>query len=181
MLFDTLQMYCKWFIRGPRCRQYEASPALAECVWIDGTGHRVYLRQRYIAEAAEHIFDMSFADNDAMSEPAAELYRHVFSRLERTLEENQHTPLYLRFVDTTATQRNVVVYSAVTLFQFPRFLVHLLLSKGHFQTEVDLYSSRDLREAFVHTTTVHTSIRRGGGDVDTELRDGAAAVASYGK
>ena len=160
MLFDTLQMYCKWFIRGQRCQQCEASPALAQCVWIDGTGHRVYLRQRYIAEAADHMRQLSFMDNDDVSEPAMELYRDVFGPLEQAAEHNQHTPLYLRFVDTTATQHNVVVYSAVTPFQFPRFLIHLLLSKGHFQTEIDLYPCRDLPEAFVQTgllPSVHPS------------------------
>ena len=150
MLFDTLQMYCKWFIRGQRCRQYEAVPALGECVWIDGAGYRVYLRQRYVAEASEHIYNMSFVDDDDdVSEPAMELYCHVFGRLQRVLQGEPVTPLYLRFVDTTATQRNVVVFSAVTPFQFPSFLVHLLPSKGHFKTELDLYSCGDLREAFV--------------------------------
>ena len=86
-----------------------------------------------------------------MSEPAIELYRDVFAPLEQGAQQNRHSPLYLRFVDTAATHRNVVVYSAVTPLQFPRSLIHLLLSKGHFQTELDLYSCTNLREAFVQT------------------------------
>ena len=150
-LFDTLQMYCKWFVRGRKCRTYEAAITLAECLWIDGTGHRIFLRKRYIADAADYMSQLMFADSDDVSQPAMELYGDVFNPLQRAADQNAQTPLYLRFVDTAATQRNIVVFSSVTPLQFPRFLVHLLLSKGHFQTEVDLYSCRNLREAFVQT------------------------------
>ena len=108
MLFDTLQMYCKWFVRGRKCRTYEAAITLADCLWIDGTGHRLFLRQRYIADAADYIWQLSFADTD-VSKPAMELV--VFGPLERAADQNAHRPLYLRFVDTAATQRNIVSLS----------------------------------------------------------------------
>ena len=181
MLFDTLQMYCKWFVRGRKCRTYEAAITLADCLWIDGTGHRLYLRKRYIADAADYIRQLAFADNDDVSEPAMELYQDVFSRLEQDAALDAHTPLYLRFVDTTATQHRCILCChslAVPSIPCPPPSQQRAFPDGSRPLLMQEFA-RGLRANW--PTTVRSTVPSGGCTIHKELRDRAAAVASYGQ
>jgi hypothetical protein len=152
LIFNNLEQYAKWFVfkTMPAKHQYVADDTLPNCLWIDAGFRRVHLRHAYVIAACEYI--LSKQDHPDTGDQAQHLQNGIFQSLQH--EHNAHhldrnySEMYLRFVDVTKTKQNVVVFTQVTPTQFSRFLIHLMLSTGHFLTEIDLYSAPSMLHAF---------------------------------
>uniref|UniRef100_UPI00358E8AEA uncharacterized protein n=1 Tax=Myxine glutinosa TaxID=7769 RepID=UPI00358E8AEA len=151
MLFDDLHSYSRWFCMKT-CKRYDIDADLASCPWISGNTQRIRLRQAHVKDAVAFVEQQRQSDIPSRAEQAAQMYRAIFAPLQAEHDGaagGEKSNFYHKFVDVTKVQNNIVVFTAVTPFVLPSFLVHLLLSMGKFNTEVDLYSCPELKSAFV--------------------------------
>ena len=153
LMFDNVELYAKWFCFATiGRRRYELDEDLSLSPWLDGASRQVRLRYSHVKCAAEYIYNLQFSDNSEVAFQAQLLYHSIIEQIlsehESMIDSSLLSPMYQRFVDSTKTRRNVVIFTQVTPTQFSRFLVHLMLSFGHFNTEIDLYSAPSLLQAF---------------------------------
>jgi hypothetical protein len=159
VIFDKLELYAKWFCFKSRGkRRYSVDIDLSLCLWVDGAGRQVRLRHAHVSSACEYLFHLQTSADIVKAEHATELCTAIFNDLHYehgTVQQlDAYSDLYNTFVDITKRKRNVVVFTQVTPSQFSRFLVHLLLSTGSYVTEIDLYSSPSMLEAFCRATLI---------------------------
>ena len=108
--------------------------------WIDGFGKQVLIRQKRI--------------NNFLI--ALEKSNHVSAAMLKQTFDNQSN--FENLVSSNTDQKsNVVVYfSKVFPSEGSKFLIHLLLSMGHFETEFDLFNCTNLKESFIKSGLLST-------------------------
>ena len=171
VLVQNPMMYWRWFLRSKRTEKgsdlalglYLHANLQNSCL-LDGLNHRVYIRRTAIAEIWQHLRSIKTEMEERGHMPVYKWLRHffelfyranlnrdslsqgelrLFNQMESNLicEENEHTSERIyRFP--------VMVHSNVKPTNPHRFLVHLLLCYGWFETELDLFIYPTIRECF---------------------------------
>ncbi len=136
--YDSLEDYSRFFVTDKLVNEYVVPDTLRNCPWISGIGRRVYLRISMIQEAAEW-----FRDNVAEGAPERALYESILVPLQEEVDQPgpEWTELFLRFVDVTKTKKAVAVFSMTSPENFSKFLYHLVLTRGRYESEVDLLTN----------------------------------------
>lgn len=162
MSVSNLEKYSKWFIRNnTTLDKYEVNENLSECPWIDGSNKRIHIRQHYIEDVAKHFQTISVS-NHPRQQQAQLIYNEIFSKLRQEYVDKRDTvepysDFYRRFVDSSATKPNVVVFTPVSALQLPTFLIHLCLTMGNIDTELDLLTKPNLAEAMTYAGIISST------------------------
>ena len=135
--------------------------------WIDGLGHQVCLRKKAIPEALAYI-EKTFPsfDNEDDQPPFYvtidffHLIQELFeanSQGEELDEESREVFDFMKqnlIHDDTCTHLPVPVFSYVKPTMNTQFILHILISLGHFETEADLTAHSSLREALPNANLI---------------------------
>ena len=170
-LFPCLLSYYRWFDRaklhstkdGDEELLAAISPDLRESEWIDGFGFTVRLRLNAFDEVRDYVTGVGGA---LIRPPNAELLHLVSDILLAAANPDWHS-LKMRFVvsdelpsTTWARSRPLLpvpVHSFVKPTNTTKFLFHVLLCFGQYETELDLVSHATMREAFKYANLVDDS------------------------
>ena len=170
-------IYYRWFsstkgkraaCRDPAALEIALDSNINESLWIDGLGHRLRLRCGAMEEVREHVrLLQNTPGNQAHPELLALLARIVDSHqfYGFTIETDAGTNdadrklwyrLQLNFIDFTEARLllPVPVYSNISPTNPTRFLFHVLLSMGEYDTEMELLNHATLRGAFIHANLI---------------------------
>ena len=159
---QSQSLYFRWFHREKAVSKYvdacELHASLLDVdvkrsAWVDGLNCRVRLRRAAIPEVAEYVrsnrrrlnidrnLELLFVrlaryqlDPPLLGQRREQWNEWQESLLCRQWQERAHLPL--------------VVYSNIKPTQMHRFVLHVLLSMGEFNNELELFSVGDLRESF---------------------------------
>ena len=144
-LFCRIQMYFTWFIIDENPLSIEdmnlgLKQDVTKCMWIDGIGRRVRLRKQALTRAMDYLKSIS---EEHMLPHSRLLRSHLLQMLERSEVDKL-------FVAKDDGQRlPIAVFSSVTPDRAVPFLMHMLISFGEFETELDFKQARSLRDCFV--------------------------------
>jgi hypothetical protein len=168
LIFNRLGEYSKWFTSF---KQEEpkviTSEFLDEFPFYDGAGRRVKIRAAHIPDAVQYLRSVLFDANreHETKHIASTLLNSVFEpllTLYNSWDKKTGFPtsrISKRFVCERDTRRTVPVFSSVSPSNATKFLVHLLLSMGEFNTEWDLYNVRSLKESFYKAGLIQSTNR----------------------
>lgn len=155
-----------------------AKDDVARSFWVDGFGFRVKLRSEAIPLVAELLTDTSFRDNAtrrgynvvlALLDDICRFHQEVglttflrpgeqFRPLRTRSENKKWKEMQEIFVSIDENQipkrLPVPVFSNVRPKNATKFIIHLLLSMGHFDTETDLWSRPSLAAAFAEAKII---------------------------
>ena len=109
--------------------------------WIDGCNYLIQVRSSSVDILKSYIAEKVIINNDA-----------PIRRFKRILDNIHSEPFRSKFLceDMNLSQSPaVVVFSSVYPKNSFKFLLHLLYTMGEFETEIDLFNARTLRECFV--------------------------------
>ena len=167
--FDVVSNYFAWFsiskqkISCPLALSLLIRPNLRSTAWVDGLGNMVQIRPTAIEPALQFLQNYN---GPCLPQPCL---RTLFWRLNNlhqkevsgegfTNEHEQHLWKDLKFhlVDQKASAKlPVVVFSSIKPKNATRFLVHVLLSMGQFETEFELLAQPSMKAAFVKANLFH--------------------------
>lgn len=142
---------------------------LCNCAWIDGLEYHVRIRNcaiPYILQLPECI-DISFRQllqqlqcialtdgldanthlmNTSSGQDRIQQYLNQFPDLTNSMMKHMRS----QFIDTTYTSAYLPfpIYNAVKPTQSNRFIIHVLLSMGHFANELELFSGPTIKHFF---------------------------------
>ena len=113
--------------------------------WIDGFGRTVLLRKKAIAEVLAWLNTVIRSDTDFYSNNGkAEIY-NLFFQINNIMNFNpENTPHHFIHNDDSCMHLPIPVYSYIRPNMGTQFLLHILLSLGHFSTELDLIQQDSL-------------------------------------
>ena len=168
LFIDKMEWYFKYFERckedllpnglTPKEKSIEAENLLHRsldmCEWIDGMGHRIEMKKA----AAKPILDILNREQCALKKQEAycdSFWRHLKDICELCLDKSRsrvdeakwkrYESLYISKDDKPLP---VIVFSNVRPKNASKFVIHLLLSMGHFLTKADLWIHGNMRSAF---------------------------------
>ena len=101
-------------------------------VWIDGFGKQIFTRKKRISHFLDYL-------RNSDSQCAVHL---------RTMFRAELDLLPLTSAHDDSRSNAVVCFSKIYPADARKFLVHLLLSMGHFDTELDLFNCNNLWDSF---------------------------------
>jgi hypothetical protein len=139
--------------------------------WVDAFGHQVFVRRAALSEIIEYLESntkKSMIDFYALDHPnrltratsrsahtAYDKNIELFHRLHvLTKQSNEETnDLVVRFIGKADESNNaklpIIWYSPPKAMQSSQFLIHLLLTLGQFDCELNLYSQGSIKKAFM--------------------------------
>jgi len=150
---------------------------VSKCVWIDGMNHQITIRGDALSEIVHYLRnDCKDADfygrdqeNHLLEEAAEESPLFKMTRLFRTLllrhqssfprssqRAEEWREMNKRFIACGATKQQLPVtwFNSVKPTQPNRFLLHILLSMGNFDNELNLLSGISIRDCFVQAELI---------------------------
>gem|GEM_PF-6457593 len=133
------------------------------CAWIDCTSHQVYLRAAAIDPlilylSSDELPLTHFAGNTTQKNLVLSFFKRIKRCLEcsttiglRNAQLQWWLPVKEKFICCDAdTELPVIWYTNIKPVHTNRFLIHVLLSMGHFRNELELLQCGSLRRAFIH-------------------------------
>lgn len=164
LIVNALGDYITWFASSwtknpplPRDAHIESTP-----LW-DGCGKIIKIRYAHLNDVATYIHKrlneysinpMSLSSQEYAS--ALDLSNNILNRLvtERDMllepfNRLQENKFATRFINFSEDVPSIGVPSMISPRYAHPFLIHILLTEGRFQTEYDLYSKSNLKEAFM--------------------------------
>lgn len=153
-LFPMVGNYFEWFdIEDKTLSRKEISESLANdirvCHWIDGIGRRVRLRKEAASFVKKWLLDgVKVSD---LSNHSQVLRDHLLDLISR----NEFAPHF--FKDNNGAALPIVVFTRVSPNQTTKFLLHIMLVLGRFETELDFKSSSTLKDSLVRANLIDQS------------------------
>ena len=175
-----LSKYWTFFVRTPTpgyakvSQSYEGQKDLlstlldleySNCIWIDGLGYRIMIRRQAISSILKFIEDIpeEYTIQDFGSQEQKDTTSTLFRELllwsadTNIATRNQNVArcqLAERFImqesDPMRHRLPVYWFRTVKATESDNFLYHLLLSLGHFSTELELLSQGSMVQSFIH-------------------------------
>lgn len=170
-------LYLQYFSRTKGQRRKNKQPSehllqvnLCNCAWIDGLEHQIRVRScaiPHILQLSDHQ-DASFRELmerlhcialcyaplnrnvDATNATVLQQQIDEYQQLYLDLTESTMKHMRALFIDTTYTSAYLPfpIYNAVKPTQCNRFLIHILLSMGCFNNELELFSGPSIKHFF---------------------------------
>ena len=171
-IFDQPGFFFRWFHIGDKVVDRDTMVQklcfnLNKCCWINGLQRQVLLRISAISEVRSYLNDDDCLDRDSdKNKEMIEFLKNIFSLLDRSnnfgnLDENERADLSFSLNqllhDDARQHLPVPVYSFTMPSMGEKFILHLLLSMGHFATEWELLHHVNLREAFRYAKLIGNS------------------------
>ena len=139
LYFNDLQLYSECFIVVGR-RECQFNSQLYAQRWFDGISRLVKLRACSVNKAISYTQErMNVGDTRA-----TEMWEQVFHGI-----AVGNIDLVQRFVQPTQSTEVVSVISLVRPWDRCKFMTHICLSLGKYETEVNLFCHRTLRDAYI--------------------------------
>ena len=111
---------------------------LSRCMWIDGLGRQVRIRNMARGEVKKH-FEQDITDDDLLMDHSVTLRHHILDVIENETE----SPLF--FFDDDGVELPIPVFSSVMPDHPNAFLLHFMLTRGKYETELDFRDSGSIR------------------------------------
>ena len=142
-IFPRLRQYYEWFDIDDKVMKPDDIAAgldndVTKCLWIDGLGRRVMLRQRACKEALEWLKEIRERDLNSHS-------RLLLDHLMELLTLGKPDDKFIKKDD--GKELPIVVFSRVHPNRSSNFLLHVMLVLGEFDTELDLKAARTMKES----------------------------------
>ena len=137
LVFDDLQFYNECFV-ALKCRHSRLSADVAAQPFEDGAGRLVKIYSCSVSQC------ISFLETKPESFAAIELLQRIFL----PIQSGNSPDLVKIFVQATTARVIVSVISFVKPWDRTKFLTHLCLSLGRYQTEMDLFCCGNIKQAF---------------------------------
>ena len=173
LFIDKLEWYFKFFKRSDfsiakDVLESQFSAVFNNSAWIDGLGHQVFIRPGAIESLSQLIRKQDFREISTIHGYSENLL--LFDRICKLYVEggiipeegHQDTTLskatlkeWMRLQDLfvarglVSKDMPIPVFSNVKPHNASKFVIHLLLSMGHFETERDIWMCASFRQAFV--------------------------------
>lgn len=173
-VFNLVGDYFRWFyieektkLSGDKLRK-AIDLNLCKTAFVDGLQRVVKVRTKAFGEISEYLDKLESNDNvlgDSEREIVS-LFRKIISAHESRHNSNSRSRSdreFLKHIDKNVLYLNedellpVPVFSLINPTQGYRFLLHVLLSLGRFNTERELLLHADIRECFRHAQLIGES------------------------
>lgn len=146
-LVRSVKHYFEWFVFSKTAlKEQQISDGLdsdiRKCLWIDGLGRRVWLRRAAMADFKDDLRRMSDAGLPVFAKNLRHALIHMAAFGDPTMERNL-------VLDDGKANYPIAVFSKVVPEQNMKFVLHVLLVLGEYDTELDLKAAGSLRKAFV--------------------------------
>lgn len=156
-VITALGQYSKWFSTKKAGKLQDAIHAdIEQAGFVDGALRQTRVRAIHIPEVVEYL---TRTENDIKTSASAkEVCTTLLEKIFNPLMNMYHSwdmrgqfpknDISRRFVDESDKRPAVPVYSSVSPKNATKFLIHILLSMGRYETELDLYTVPHMRESF---------------------------------
>ena len=129
------------------------SEDVCSSAWIDGLQHQVFLHIGAINEVMDYLNSQSIEFDEGVNEMYSLFFtiQELYSNQDNlSVDDSREWYLLKSFFlfDDPRRHLPVPVYSFVRSTMDHRFILHILLSLGHYSTEFDLVLHSNLRESF---------------------------------
>ena len=142
LFFDDLQLYWECFV-VVKSDKFVVMTDLASQRWYDGVSRLVQLRSCSIDKALGFVKRKAHQGNVA----ALQMLRCIFG----PIAAGGDLSLRARFVKEVGTREVVSVVSFAKPWDRTKFLAHLCMSLGKYETETDVFCNGSIKEAFVRS------------------------------
>ena len=119
---------------------------------VDGLGRRVRVRIPYVTK----IFDILDSNIPSVDSRIVNMH-NLFKSLKEQVDSENRSDYFSLFVDESAVNEVVPVMSNVDVKNPGKFLIHLVISLGEFETEYDLFQEKCLYDSFVKAGLIDLS------------------------
>lgn len=158
-LIRRLGLYYEWFYADSKPLGREEienglDDDVRKCMWIDGIGRRIRIRKCASASLVRHLEGIDACD---VSECSVVLRDHLLTLL-RADGVNDSLFVY----DDGHIDTPTVVYSKINPKQNMKFIHHVLLVLGEYDTELDFKRSNTVRETFYNARLFPPSLELAG-------------------
>jgi AAA domain len=142
LFFQDLSLYSECFVVVGK-QPCSFTDDLRTQLWYDALSRRIKLRAASVAKATAYVMEKFNANTNGQDTAAMEMLNAVF------IPASTGDPdTVARFVDLSAVTDLVAVISFVKPWDKIKFLYHLCLSLGHYDTEIDLFCNVNIRLVF---------------------------------
>ena len=171
-IFDQLGNYYRWFSIGRKLHtRSQLLPKfdinLTRCCWIDGLHRQVFLRKSAEKEVLDYLNTEKSINLDCdhirdmvnLVKRIFELENMVNSNAILSDDEREERTWYSNnlLIEDKEKHLPIPVFSCIKPTMGFKFILHLLLSMGHFCSEYDLLRHRTLRESFKYAKLIGDS------------------------
>ena len=144
----SVKQYFEWFTFGVKAMNAQditngLNEDVTRCMWIDGIGRRVWLRKSARKDFRKHLDSLNYEDMKSHSVILRYALMEMIDGGSREL-----TDLFV--YDDKGVDYPIAVFSKVTPEQNMKFIIHVLLVLGRFETELDIKSAGTLQQSFAY-------------------------------
>ena len=156
--FDMVGNYYRWFkimhkklAKGDVLKFLDTD--LKKSAWIDGQSRKVLIRSRALPEVIDWLNNVITSDGDFNEGSGKSDIYQLFIDINNALSNPQDNETFVDFIHNhllfeEKLKLPIPVYSYIRPSMPHQFILHILLSLGRFQTEIDLNQHTSLRNAF---------------------------------
>ena len=156
-LFRKLGQYFRWFhFENSIMKSSKIEEALHEdvkkCAWIDGMGRRIRLCKQALKEVKKHLEETNIV---YVSESSWELRCFLLDTIKQEIAGEGDDVLRSLFIfEDQGEDLPIPIFSSVTPHNSVPFLLHIMLSLGEFDTELDLRMQPTMCDSFVSANLI---------------------------
>lgn len=164
-LVRSVKQYFEWFAFEDRAMKTidimnGLNDDVRKCKWIDGLGRRVFIRRSALKDFGEHLKSLSNSDLKDFEKMLKFCLLHMIDGAAPDMER-------LFVLDDNREDYPIAVFSKVSPDMNVKFVLHVLLILGQFDTELDIKAAGSLKQSFVYCGL----IRKTSLDNDNDLRE----------
>ena len=156
--FDQVGMYYRWFVITKETLTKEnvldiLSESLHRSAWIDGQSRKVLFRDIALIEIWDWLENTIAKDDDFNNNIGKQNVYQLFSDIKEALSNPEDNEDFVEFIHSNflfveILKLPIPVYSYIRPSIQHQFILHLLLSLGRYETEMDLVKHQTLRDSF---------------------------------
>lgn len=171
MIISSPNDYFRWFVRSPtkvsQSKNFDNSLSnplefmiqvnLSESYFVDMLDHVVFIRRNCIKACVEFLENITMDIMHSIQEfiIARQLLHDIFLPLSSIIagvSSSASSEFYHRYVKEISEP--VLVNSNISPINQCKFLIHLALTLGHFETELDLFKGPSILDVFVRSKII---------------------------
>eukprot|EP00956_Cyclotella_meneghiniana_P042934 scaffold249353_cov82-Cyclotella_meneghiniana.AAC.19 len=145
-MFRNLGQYYEWFSFSEP-EGFQLSNDIVQCAWIDGANRLVRIRKCAVEPVKNHLNNL---EEMCLRLDERKLRNHILVELEKD-DYNRNS---LFFVDDGRSSCPIPVFSRVNPEQSMKFLHHIVLVLGEYDTELDLHRCNNAMELLSNTNLI---------------------------
>ena len=151
LFINKVELYLKFFTFDSG--KFNLKEDLWDSPFIDGMNRRVRVRIVYLFAVRDMLNQLPNHQSESTL-----MLLSIFNSLCEEVNQSALSERFHTFVDSSAVKEVVPVMSNIDVNVPGKFLIHLLISMGKFETEHGLYTEESLYNAFVKAGIVDNSV-----------------------